>query len=138
MTILFEQTANLDETHRVEVTLKEWACGPATFSQHGRLDTDMILTLRVWNGEHVEFGDAQVQTTVLETTQRHVAIREAIKVFDQAVGVVSYNETRTPERIDLDNADAIVDRAYDAFERAKIDAGVTENTQRQRDCWKET
>lgn len=132
MTTLFEQTLHLDENHRVEVTLKEWTAGTL------RPYTDFVLTLKVWNGQNVEFGDAQIQSTVLETTQRHQAIREAIKVFDQAAAVVSYVETRTPEQIAYEAAKAVAYRAYDAFERAKADARVTENAQRQGDYWKDT
>lgn len=132
MTILFEQTVHLNEDHRVEVILKEWTAGSL------RQYIDLVLTLKVWNGQNVEFGDAETFTSVLDTSLRHEAIRQAIKGFDDAVALVSYVETRTPEQIAFDDAAALVDRAYDAFERAKADSGVTENTQRQGDYWKDT
>lgn len=132
MTILFEQTLHLDENHRVEVTLKEWTAGSL------RQYFDLVLTLKVWNGQNVEFGDAETFTSVLDTSLRHEAIRQAIKAFDDAATLVSYVETRTPERIAFDEADAIVDRAYDAFERTKADAGVTESALLYGELWKET
>lgn len=132
LAILFEQTVALDNTHRVEVVLKEWTAG----SMHQY--SDLVLTLKIWNGQCVEFGDAETLTKVLDTTLRHEAIRQAIKAFDDAVALVSYVETRTPERITFDEADAIVDRAYDAFERAKADAGVTESDRLHGEMFKDS
>lgn len=78
MTILFEQTIHLDEKHRVEVILKEWVAGSL------RQYSDFVLTLKVWNDQNVEFGDAETLVKVLDTSLRHEAIRQAIAAFDQA------------------------------------------------------
>ncbi len=131
MTILFEQTVHLDENHRVEVALKEWAAGSL------RQYSDFVLTLKVWNGQHVEFGDAETLTTVLDTSLRHEAIRQAIKAFDDAAALVSYVETRTHERIAYDEAKAVEDRAWAAYASAKANSSTPEESVLSGAAWKE-
>lgn len=131
MTILFEQTVHLNEDHRVEVILKEWVAGSL------RQYSDFVLTLKVWNGQNVEFGDANTLTEVLDTSLRHEAIRQAIKAFDDAVAVVSYVETRTPGQVAYDEAKAVEDRAWVAYIDARAKSSIPEESVMSGAAWKD-